>query len=34
MLAVEKYGTIHGLWKATLRVLRCHPLAAGGIDLP
>jgi putative membrane protein insertion efficiency factor len=34
MLAVEKYGAARGLWKATGRILRCHPLAAGGIDLP
>ena len=31
--AVERYGVIGGLRRATLRLLRCHPLGEGGVDL-
>jgi uncharacterized protein len=32
MEAVERYGVLHGGAMAAWRVLRCHPLAAGGLD--
>jgi uncharacterized protein len=30
--AVERYGAVRGLSMAAWRVLRCHPLAQGGLD--
>ncbi|MFA6507693.1 MAG: membrane protein insertion efficiency factor YidD [Treponemataceae bacterium] len=30
--AVSKYGAVKGLFLATKRILRCHPLHAGGYD--
>jgi hypothetical protein len=30
--AVEKHGVVHGLARASLRLLRCHPLSRGGYD--
>lgn len=30
--ALEKYGALHGVWLAALRLLRCHPWHAGGHD--
>ena len=30
--AVDKYGVMHGLFVALKRILRCHPLNAGGYD--
>lgn len=30
--ALEKHGVGRGLWLAATRVLRCHPLHAGGYD--
>ncbi|MCR9192349.1 MAG: membrane protein insertion efficiency factor YidD [Gammaproteobacteria bacterium] len=30
--AVEYYGVGKGIWKAVLRILRCHPWSAGGYD--
>jgi putative membrane protein insertion efficiency factor len=30
--AVEKYGAGRGLWMGLRRLLRCHPLHAGGLD--
>ncbi len=32
--AVEKYGVVKGLLKATWRILRCNPYSKGGIDKP
>ncbi len=32
MEAVERYGVLRGGLKAVGRLLRCHPLAQGGID--
>ena len=34
VLAVKKYGAARGAVKAAGRVCRCHPLSAGGVDLP
>ena len=33
-LAVLKYGAWRGSARAVGRLLRCHPLASGGVDLP
>ena len=33
MEAVERYGAGRGLAMAAWRVMRCHPLAKGGLDL-
>ncbi len=33
-LVVLKYGPWRGLYLGIGRVLRCHPLCPGGIDLP
>jgi putative membrane protein insertion efficiency factor len=30
--AIEKYGAIHGAWKAIKRIARCHPLGGRGYD--
>ena len=30
--AVEKYGTIKGMWMALCRLCRCHPFHPGGYD--
>ncbi len=32
MEAVERYGVVHGGLMASWRLLRCHPLAKGGLD--
>jgi putative membrane protein insertion efficiency factor len=32
--AVTKYGVIRGTWRGILRIGRCHPWHAGGVDLP
>ncbi len=32
--AIEKYGTIKGIYKGFKRILRCHPWNKGGVDLP
>lgn len=30
--ALERHGAMRGSWLAALRLLRCHPWSAGGID--
>jgi uncharacterized protein len=32
MDAVERYGTLQGVWMGLKRVGRCHPFHAGGYD--
>jgi len=32
MEAIERYGVLRGGTKAICRLLRCHPLAKGGLD--
>lgn len=34
ILAVRKYGPIHGACKGFGRICRCHPWSAGGYDPP
>jgi uncharacterized protein len=33
-LALKKHGLARGLMRASWRLLRCHPLHPGGVDLP
>jgi hypothetical protein len=30
--AIQKHGTIRGLWMGVKRVLRCNPFFIGGVD--
>jgi uncharacterized protein len=32
--SIEKYGALRGCLKGGLRILRCNPLFAGGVDEP
>jgi hypothetical protein len=34
IMAIEEWGVLRGLVLAAWRVLRCHPLCKGGLDLP
>lgn len=31
-LAIEKYGSIKGMWLGLRRIIRCHPFSTGGFD--
>ncbi|HCC83470.1 TPA: membrane protein insertion efficiency factor YidD [Candidatus Uhrbacteria bacterium] len=33
-LSILRYGLIGGIAKGSYRILRCHPLTKGGVDLP
>lgn len=30
--AIQKHGVFKGVWLGTLRIARCHPWSAGGVD--
>jgi uncharacterized protein len=32
MEAIDRFGVVRGSWMAFCRLLRCHPLAKGGVD--
>lgn len=31
--ALQKHGALKGVWLTILRLLKCHPFHAGGVDL-
>jgi len=34
IMALQKYGFCTGVTRGVWRIMRCHPLAKGGLDLP
>ncbi len=34
VMAIEEWGALRGALLAAWRLLRCHPLSRGGLDLP
>lgn len=32
--SIEKYGSLKGIGKGIIRILKCHPFNKGGVDLP
>src|SRR5690606_19676390 len=30
--AIQEYGVVRGSWYGAVRIIRCHPWAAGGVD--
>ncbi|MDR2781295.1 MAG: membrane protein insertion efficiency factor YidD [Holosporaceae bacterium] len=34
ILSIKKYGSLKGIWKTILRLLRCNPFSSGGVDFP
>ncbi len=34
VMAIEEWGAFRGFFLAAWRILRCHPLSKGGLDLP
>ncbi len=32
LLAIQEHGVIKGVWLGAVRIARCHPWAAGGVD--
>jgi uncharacterized protein len=30
--AIQTHGVVKGIWLGSLRIVRCHPWAAGGVD--
>jgi len=32
--AIKKYGLLKGSYRGLWRIMRCHPLNKGGVDLP
>ncbi|GHT90511.1 putative membrane protein insertion efficiency factor [Alphaproteobacteria bacterium] len=34
ILSIEKFGLFNGILKTFARLIRCNPMASGGIDFP